>query len=293
MARSNRLTGTAKTDKWKPVIQKLLTSAEVAQLLGVTAGSVKRWADLGLIQCARTAGRHRRFTPEEVERFRRERSVASPGQARFLDRLLSDCDAHQLLSDLHAERARLGAWWKVAEGLVPVLEEMGQRWAGGSLSILEEHVASERLARSVSRLADELPARAAAPRILLVTAEGEEHTLGLSLVELVVREWGWQVVWAGRRTPVAEVVAHVAGGTVDAVAVSASPVADPGELLAQTERLGAICRAGDVGLVLGGCGPWPEWIPYGARVKTFEELRGWLQLAEAERASRAGEELSP
>ena len=127
--------------------------------------------------------------------------------------------------------------------------------------------------------------------MLLATAEGEEHTLGLSLVELVIREWGWPVVWAGRKTPLAEVVAHVAGGTVDAVAVSASEVCDPGELLAQTERLGAICRAGEVGLVLGGGGPWPEWIPYGARVKTFEELRGWLALVESGAGRDAGEGL--
>jgi excisionase family DNA binding protein len=273
------------------VSQKLLTSAEVAQMLGVTAGSVKRWADLGLIQCARTAGRHRRFTSEEVDRFRRERSTTSPGPARLLDRLLSDCDTHQVLADLYGERARLGSWWKVAESLVPLLVEIGERWAGGSLSILEEHVATERLSRAISRIADELPARSGAPRVLLATAEGEEHTLGLSLVELVVREWGWQGVWAGRRTPLAEVVAHVAGGTVDAVAVSASEVCAAGDLLAQTERLGAICRAGDVALVLGGCGPWPEWIPYGARVHTFEELRGWLQLVESG-SGRTGEDLT-
>jgi excisionase family DNA binding protein len=285
------LTRTDQTDKTHGVSQKLLTSAEVARLLGVTAGSVKRWADLGLIHCARTAGRHRRFTPEEVERFRRERSVAEPGSARLLDRLLSDCDPHQILGDLYAERARLGSWWKVAESLVPTLAEIGERWAAGTLSILEEHVASERLKRAVSRIADEIPARSGAPRVLLATAEGEEHTLGLSLVELVVREWGWHAVWAGRRTPVAEVVAHVAGGTVDAVAVSASAVCVPGELMAQTERLGAICRAGDVALVLGGSGPWPEWIPYGARVHNFEELRGWLQLAEAGGGARTGEEL--
>jgi excisionase family DNA binding protein len=285
------LTGTAQTAKSRGVSQKLLTSAEVAQMLGVTAGSVKRWADLGLIHCARTAGRHRRFTPEEVERFRRERSIATPGPARLLDRLLSDCDAHQILGDLHAERARLGSWWKVAESLVPLLVEIGERWVVGSLSILEEHVASERLTRAIARIADEMPARSDAPRVLLATAEGEEHTLGLSLVELVIREWGWHVVWAGRRTPLAEVVAHVAGGTVDAVAVSASAVCAPGELLAQTERLGAICRAGDVALVLGGCGSWPEWIPYGARVHTFEELRGWLQLVESGDGTRGREEL--
>jgi excisionase family DNA binding protein len=264
---------------------RLLTSAEVAKILGVTAGSVKRWADLGLLRCARTVGRHRRFDPVEVERFRKDQTgevqpTHGPDVEGWLDLLLSDTDSHQLLATLYSERARLGAWWKVAESLSAVLEEIGERWTEGSLSILEEHVASERLSRILAQVSDQLPSRPGAPRLLLTTAEGEEHTLGLSLAEMVIREHGWPVLWAGRRVPLSEIVAHVASGAVDAVAVSASGIADPGDLLAQTERLGAICRAGEVHLLLGGSGPWPEWIPYGARVVTFQELRGWLKVVE-------------
>lgn len=266
--------------------QKLLTSAEVAKILGVTAMSVKRWAEMGLLRSARSAGSNRRFDPVEVERFLKDQTGAvqpdnGPDVEGWVELLLSDCDAHQLLATVYAERARLGAWWKVAESLSAVLEEIGERWAEGTLSILEEHVATERLARVLAQVSDQLPARPGAPRLLLTTAEGEEHTLGLSLAEMVIREQGWPVLWAGRRVPVSEIVAHVASGSVDAVAVSASSVADPGDLLAQTERLGAICRAGEVQLLLGGSGPWPEWIPYGARVVTFQELRGWLTLVEA------------
>jgi excisionase family DNA binding protein len=267
---------------------KLLTSAEVAKILGVTAGSVKRWADLGLLRCARTVGRHRRFDPVEVERFLKDQTGAvqpehGPDVEGWLELLLSEADAHQLLATMYAERARLGAWWKVSESLSAVLEEIGERWAEGTLSILEEHVATERLSRCLAQVSDQLTSRPGAPRLLLTTAEGEEHTLGLSLAEIVIREQGWPVLWAGRRVPLSEIVAHVASGGVDAVAVSASGIADPGDLLAQTERLGAICRAGEVHLLLGGSGPWPEWIPYGARVVTFQELRGWLQLVEAGR----------
>ncbi len=268
------------------VTQKLLSSAEVARILGVTSGSVKRWADLGLLRCARTAGSQRRFDPVEVERFLKDRTGTvqpdhGPDVDGWLELLLADDDFHPLLTTLFSERARLGAWWKVTESLAAVLEEIGERWVEGSLSILEEHVATERLQRALARVAEQLPPRPGAPRILLTTAEKEEHTLGLSLAELVVREHGWPVLWAGRRVPISEIVAYVASGSVDAVAVSASAVADPGDLLAQTERLGAICRAGEVHLALGGSGPWPEWIPYGARVVTFQELRGWMTLAEA------------
>lgn len=262
----------------------LLSSAEVARLLGVTAGSVKRWADAGLIRCARTAGHHRRFEHDEVERFLRSRLGGAQGSAQGLvERLLSEGDIHALQADLLGERARLGAWWRVAEALGPVLEEIGKRWADGSLTVLEEHVAAERLARTVARCAESLPPRPGAPRVLLATAEGEDHTLGLSLVELVVREWGWTALWAGRRTPLSEVTAHVAGGGLDAVAVSAGPGCAAEDLAAQVERLADICRAGEVALAVGGTGPWPEDVPHGRRIRDFAGLREWMAEAERER----------
>jgi len=261
----------------------LLSSAEVARLLGVTAGSVKRWADAGLLRCARTAGRHRRFEREEVERFlRSHQGGAQPGKG-LVDRLLSEGDAHVLQAELFRERARLGAWWRVAEALGPVLEEIGRRWTDGSLSVLEEHVAAERLARTVARCAESLPPRPGAPRVLLATAEGEDHTLGLSLVELVVREWGWTALWAGRRTPLSEVTAHVAAGDVDALAVSAGPGCAASDLSGQVERLAEICRAGDVALAVGGTGPWPEDIPHGRRMRDFAALREWMAEVERDR----------
>jgi excisionase family DNA binding protein len=266
------------------MVSGLLTSAEVARILGVTPGSVKRWADQGILRCERTAGRHRRFERAEVERFLRDRRDSGGGPVeRWVEVLLAEPEALALQAELLGERARLGSWWRVAQSLGPVLGEIGCRWEAGSLSILEEHLASERLGRALARVAESLPPRPGAPRALLVTAEGDEHTLGLSLAELCVREFGWQALWAGRVTPIAEVVAVVAAGGAEAVAVSASPVCSAGELLAQTERLGAICRAGEVALAFGGTGPWPEWLPYGDRVRDFASLRDWMGAVERSR----------
>jgi len=263
-----------------------LTSAEVARILGVTPGSVKRWADQGILRCERTAGRHRRFERDEVERFLRGRRDVGGGPVeRWVEMLLDEPDVLALQAELLEERARQGAWWRVAGSLGPVLCEIGCRWEAGSVSILEEHLASERLARALARVAESLPTRPGAPRLLLVTAEGEDHTLGLSLAELCVREFGWHALWAGRVTPLAEVVAVVAAGGADAVAVSASPVCSAGDLLAQTERLGSICRAGDVALAFGGTGPWPQWLPYGDRVLDFASLRDWMSGIERSRGA--------
>ncbi len=265
---------------------EILTSAEVARILGVTPGSVKRWADQGLLRCERTAGRHRRFERTEVERFLLRQSGSGDGPAeRWVDLLLTEPDVLALQAALLEDRARLGSWWRVAESMGPVLGEIGSRWEMGSLSILEEHLASERLGRALARVAESLPPRPGAPRMLLVTAEGDDHTLGLSLAELCAREFGWHALWSGRVTPLAEVVALVAAGAAEAVAVSASPVCSAGDLLAQTERLASICRAGEVALALGGSGPWPQWLPYGDRVRDFATLRDWMSGIERSRAA--------
>jgi len=58
----------------------LLSTRQVATLLGVGGSSVKRWADRGLLACVKTAGGHRRFEREAVDSFRRAlgRPAASP-----------------------------------------------------------------------------------------------------------------------------------------------------------------------------------------------------------------------
>jgi excisionase family DNA binding protein len=52
-------------------IPNLLSTRQVAALLGVGGSSVKRWADRGLLACVKTVGGQRRFEPEVVDAFRR------------------------------------------------------------------------------------------------------------------------------------------------------------------------------------------------------------------------------
>ena len=52
-----------------------LTPTEVARMLMVSPITVRQWAQKGLLDARTTAGGHRRFLKEEVERFARERGV--------------------------------------------------------------------------------------------------------------------------------------------------------------------------------------------------------------------------
>lgn len=254
----------------------LLSSTGAARALGVSSSTLKRWADQGLVDCVRTAGHHRRFAPEAIHRLQLRqrgddgavdaRSRAAVSRLAVEDLVAATATARSIEARLLGERERLGSWSQVAASLGPLLVELGERWSRGGVSILEEHLASERLARALARLGEWLPSSAEAPRALLATVEDEEHTLGLSLVELCLRERGWTTLWSGRRTPMREIAARVARGGVRAVLLSASLRSnDETTLAAQLEGLSPACVRSGTDLLVGGSGAWPA-APRGAHL---------------------------
>ncbi len=54
----------------------LLTITEAAERLGVSAATLRRWADSGAIRTVRLPSGYRRFEPAEVARKRRELGFA-------------------------------------------------------------------------------------------------------------------------------------------------------------------------------------------------------------------------
>jgi MerR family transcriptional regulator, light-induced transcriptional regulator len=261
-----------------------LTTRDVARDLGVSPATVKRWAETGTLPSVRTPGGHRRFQARDVAAVR-ERLSRSPGSLdAWVKRLLADPD-RALAAAVHSERERLGSWSAVADALGPVIHEIGRAWEAGELCIAEEHTASTRLTRTLARACERLEPRASAPRALLATPAGEDHTLGLSLVELCMRERGWRASWAARSAPLEELLAAVGDGAVDVVALSASVASPPARLAAVVDALGPACRARGVALVVGGRGPWPEPLEAARRLRTFSTFAGWMADLEQARES--------
>lgn len=263
----------------------MLTTTEAAALASVTPSTIKRWADQGRLTYARTVGGHRRFSRAAVESALRDgaagaASASASGAeaaANSWVRCLIDGPRHELDGRLLEARARLGRWCDVADELAVALRALGVAWATGLISIAEEHVASDNLARALARAGDTLPTRRHAPRCALACAGDDEHTLGLSLAELCVREVGWSPLWLGRRTPLAEVVRLVTEGDVDVVSLCASEASRDAQALADIDaELGAACHAHGAGLVLGGAGSWPALPRHGVRLASFAAFRELL-----------------
>jgi excisionase family DNA binding protein len=248
----------------------LLSTVDVGKLAGVGPTAVKRWADQGTLPCVKTAGGHRRFERRAVQEFLD--AIRGPTDSSLVDLLLRG-DGLGVEARLLTERSRLGSWLGVAELLGGALAELGERWRAGRVTILQEHVASERLARALARIADALPLRPGAPRCMLACAEGDRHALGLSLAEIALREAGWATLWAGQDTPASELAELARAGGAEMIAVSASSATTDGEgLRRQAEVVGTACAAAGVELVLGGAGPWPDPPRNGRRIHAFAPL---------------------
>jgi MerR family transcriptional regulator, light-induced transcriptional regulator len=260
-----------------------LTTHDLARILHVSTATVRRWADSGLLPAIRTAGGHRRFSREVAELIARQKPPIEGREstARWVELLVAPGAALDVDAALYSERHRRGAWHEVATLLGAVLEELGNRWERNELSVVHEHLASVHLTRSLARVSETLPTRRGGPRALLLTPEGEGHTLGLSLVELVIRECGWASIYAGSMVPTANALRYLASGGVDALLVSASVHSSPAALELVAEELSSGCASAHVPLVVGGRGPWPDRLASGEVIRDFPRLRAFVAAIDA------------
>ena len=263
-----------------------MTSAAAARALGVGVSAVKRWAESGDLPCVKTAGGHRRFRREDVERRLRGARAASAGPwDQWLAVLTSGADVHGVLALLFGERAVRGSWHEVADHLGGLLITIGDRWATGRLTVAQEHVASAALQRALTLAAETIPVASDARCCLLAPAEGDEHLIGLALAELCLREHGWRALWMGPHTRAADICERVRLG-VEMVALSASALTRERRQLRSLVRVvGAACQRTGTPLILGGAGGWPDPPPFGVRLHRWDEFKTMMR-GERRRAGR-------
>ena len=191
---------------------------DVAEDLGVHYMTAYRYVRTGALHAMQVDGRWY-VEPGELQRFR-ERASGRAGRrpggataqrdperiARLIDRLVGgdEAGAWTIVDQLVAtgwERTGI-----VTQLLSPAMQEIGDRWAAGTVSIAEEHVASGLMHRLLARLGAVHRTRGRTTgTVLLAAVSGERHALPLSLVADVLRDQGLRVVDLGADTPADEV----------------------------------------------------------------------------------------
>ncbi len=112
--------------------------------------------------------------------------------------------------------------------VLPFLEEVGDRWEAGTLSVAHEHFISDMLRRKLWALSSVPPhqvlddASARSPVVLLACPAGERHDMVLLCVALMLRERGVRVRFLGADTPIPAVLTAARAARADAVVLAAT-----------------------------------------------------------------------
>ena len=132
-------------------------------------------------------------------------ALDEPAAQAVLDRLLSDYTLVATLRDV----------------VVPYLRDVGERWASGELTIIQEHFASNVIRGRLSGLARGW-GDGDGPRAVLACPPGELHDLPLLIFGIILNRNGWRVDFFGANTPLDEVIDSAHRSPPDLVVVAAA-----------------------------------------------------------------------
>lgn len=108
------------------------------------------------------------------------------------------------------------------ELILPGLENVGDLWAKGEISVQQEHFISEIAVRKLNTLISAAPNPTHNQSILIANPPGEHHVIMLLMMTLLLKNRGWQVIYLGGNVPHANLLNTVKLSKIDLVILSAS-----------------------------------------------------------------------
>ena len=245
-----------------------LRIGEFARRVGVSAALLRAWERrYGLLQPVRSSGGFRLYTSEDAERVARMRRGLDQGlsaaeaaraalqSARPSDGLLEDA-ATRLLAAIHdydeaavhaildQTLAAFGLEAVLRDLILPTLRRVGVEWQQGTDAISQEHFASNLIRGRLLSLA-RLWGRGSGPLALLACAPGEQHDITLLAFGLLLRSYGWRILFLGADTPISTLT-ETATTTRPTIAVLAS--FDPALLQAEATALRRLAKMAPLAL---------------------------------------------
>jgi excisionase family DNA binding protein len=233
----------------------VLSTRQVAQLLGVGEASVKRWADAGEIDCFRTPGGHRKFRLRDVTGFVQKRQYptatlipetlpSGEGAALALAERALAGDIDGCVAQLALLRLRGPSLAEIFDDVVsPALASIGERWSRGDLSIAQEHVASQAIIDTVARsqpLAEPPgePVRPDRGAAVVAVTSGDQHDIGARMASCLLRARGFEVLAPLAQTPARD-LADLMVRTRAVLTVLTCTVANDAEAIEEQVRVAA------------------------------------------------------
>jgi MerR family transcriptional regulator, light-induced transcriptional regulator len=268
----------------------VLRIGELSHRVGVSAHVLRAWESrYGLLSPVRSPGGFRLYSAADEQRVRRmqfhlgrglraaeaARAAIAEGPTRGAwpaDDRPSDATArpalHALAADLRtaldaldepaaqAVLDRLMSDYTLAATLrdvvLPYLRELGERWAHGELTIIQEHFASNVIRGRLAGLARGW-GNGDGPRAVLACPPNELHDLPLLIFGIILNRRGWRVDYFGANTPVVELIDGARRSPPDLIVVAATVPERLTAISADLAQLAAVAP-----LAVAGSGASPD-----------------------------------
>jgi MerR family transcriptional regulator, light-induced transcriptional regulator len=197
--------------------ERRYTPADMAKLR-----SIKRLMDVGV-----RPGKIIGLSQDELNaladaRTPSRREPASPVLERDIVAMLKAHDASAIQHAFTQWLMRQGLQRFVVETVAPLTRSVGDAWMRGELFIFEEHLYTELLKAALRSAINAFPRQLGNPRVLLTTLPGEQHGVGLLMVEALLVPEGAQCISLGPQTPLEDVRRAALAHKADIVALSFS-----------------------------------------------------------------------
>lgn len=280
------------------------TVGELSTMLEIAAPTLRTWERrYGVGPTFRTSGGHRRYTVVDADRVATMARMISAGvPARAAAERVQRMSAHEIavsigrgteamqesvlersvtsivdgarhfdVSAVQVAVEEAVALFGIEEGwdkiVVPALIEVGAQWHDGRLGVAAEHLLSARIV-TVLRSATHAFATHGPSRVVLASAEEEQHTLPIVALGAALASRGHASTELGSRLPLESLEAFVAKTKPEVVFLWSSVSTPSGDHL---ERLGVLGR--QTHLLLGGSG-WPaEVVTSSTLAEAVEQVR--------------------
>ena len=163
--------------------------------------------------------------------------------------------------------------------VIPLVEEIGNRWASGTLKIINEHMATSILRSFLWDMLSAYRPHSAASNIVIATPAAQWHELAALIAAVTAAEAGWAVYYFGPNLPAEEIAAAAAIKRATAVAISIVYRTGEAQMLREIKKLRQYLTE-DATLIVGGSGVRPYQAhlkQIGAlHVKSFTDFRDIL-----------------
>ena len=236
--------------------RRLYTDAEVERLTllreaveaGYRIGNIARLSEEDLRRLLVSAPA-KPVTAETAPR--KDHSSSQEFGRRCLD-AVQRMDAHGLEDALTRALIVFGHQGLLRQVIAPLIRDLGERWADGTLTAAHEHFASALLRSFLGNNSSRpLALSDGTPSLVVTTPSGQLHELGAVMIAAAARNLGWRVIYLGVSLPAAEIAGAAIQNRARAVALSLVYPTDDPQLAGELANLSRFLPS-DVRLLAGG-----------------------------------------